>query len=109
MRQADLLVFLALAPAALLGEQVGADSAHYRAGDLDASPSWSVGAPDLALGGPGGAGPEQFDQVGSIQLLADGAIALTDWGSAEVRIFESHGAHRVSVGRSPSESRGGAA
>lgn len=96
-KAAFLSILLGAGP---LYAQARVDSLHYSALDLAGIEQWSLGAPELVLGGIDGTGPFEFQFVGPIQSLDDGGFALTNWTPPEVRIFNSDGTHRASVGGS---------
>lgn len=82
------------------------------------SPQWDEGrqwrvqeAPILSIGSALGGDPAaQFSSIGGLAKLDDGRIVVLDEGSAELRFFDSTGAHLRTVGRrgeGPGEFSGG--
>ncbi len=72
---------------------------------LDA-PIWQPGlgwrveeSPAVSIGPDAGDGPYLLHRVGGAVLLPGGGIAVTDGGSAEVRLFDADGGFSRSVGR----------
>jgi hypothetical protein len=73
------------------------------------APEWGDSAridPDpLARIGREEPGPYQFAFISHAQLLSDGTIAVADFSSAELRLFDAAGRHLASMGR-PGEGPG---
>ncbi len=54
--------------------------------------------PGLRIGSLDGRPEEQFGTVSDVLLLADGGVAVLDGQAAEIRLFDSAGAYRMSLG-----------
>ena len=54
--------------------------------------------PTLTIGALEGPEPEMLHRVSGVTRLSDGSIAIADDGSSEVRLFDSAGAHRGTMG-----------
>ncbi len=54
--------------------------------------------PGLRLGSLDGRPEEQFGTVSDVLPLADGGVAVLDGQAAEIRVFDSDGAYRMSLG-----------
>ncbi len=54
--------------------------------------------PELRLGSLDGRPEEQFGTVSDVLPLADGGVAVLDGQAAEIRLFDSDGAYRMSLG-----------
>jgi hypothetical protein len=54
--------------------------------------------PGLRLGSLDGRPEEQFGTVSDVLTLADGGVAVLDGQAAEIRLFDSDGAYRMSLG-----------
>ena len=63
------------------------------------APRWSV-TQDLVIGTDSGAPELQFGRIGDLAVSPDGSIAVIDQLNGVIRVFDSSGAHRVSLGRS---------
>ncbi|MEK9500298.1 6-bladed beta-propeller [Gaopeijia maritima] len=54
--------------------------------------------PDLRIGGADAHGAAQFGAVQGVAVASDGSIWVADRQTADVRVFEADGTHRVTVG-----------
>jgi hypothetical protein len=88
------------------------DSAQVRIVDIEgfapgALPTWDLaGPPELEIGGEGTDPDYVFHRVRSGTRLNDGGIAVANSGSAEIRVYDARGRHRVTLGgrgRGPGE------
>lgn len=102
MKSTDVAAIAALAVLAGPQSALGQAQRHYSAADLRSASTWTAAAADLRIGLAEGAEPYLLSGVGAIQGLRDGAIALTNFTTAEVRIFGPDGAHRLTFGGSGS-------
>jgi hypothetical protein len=65
------------------------------------APEWALSPqPELSIGVAQGALEYQLHRVGGVATLDDGAVALVNAGTGEVRIFEPDGSFRLAMGRS---------
>jgi len=55
-------------------------------------------SPRLSLGGVDATGPTQFSRVTDLVVTDDGAIWIADAQTQEIRVFDSTGGHRFTVG-----------
>jgi len=55
-------------------------------------------SPRLSLGGVDATGPTQFSGLTDVVVTEDGAIWVADAQTQEIRVFDSSGAHRFTVG-----------
>ena len=81
---------------------VSADSSGVRIVTSDPLASTSVcpvsEAPRLAIGALDGADAELFHRIRGVARLSDGSIAVVDESSGEIRLFDSAGVHRRTMG-----------
>ncbi|MCG8469153.1 MAG: hypothetical protein MJB57_13265 [Gemmatimonadetes bacterium] len=66
----------------------------------DAAPSFATldGAAEVRLGSVQGPAEEQFGRVTDVLALPDGGVAVLDGLAGEVRVFDSEGAYRMTLG-----------
>ena len=61
--------------------------------------TWLDTVPLLTLGSVEGDGPEGFTSIQAVALSPDGSLAVTEHSPLEIRVFDSLGQHRLTIGR----------
>ncbi len=88
------------------GETSGLGQPHYSsAATIEVRPThtaasrWTLAdAPDLILGSVANSGPELFQAVDQVLLLADGGVAVVDRNPPRIEVFARSGAHVATLG-----------